>query len=181
MLVSKKFNVRGNIHNQFGQCINKGIHSLLPSGTEFKSPKDFYFSSSMCCLAICLELLWIFEIKQAMPIVHNLAWAPLKNCTWSEAFIFIVRRDNFMMYLNGWFSGTNLWFVFSGRHYVSEQVSVSLSSKSRYQEGRQDFPGVPSLLTQFSRNVSPLRLLIMLIRWGYEWMKWQLQSVRKLG
>ena len=65
-----------------------------------------------------------------------------------------------MMYLNG----TNLWFVFSGRHYVSEHVSVSLSSKSRYQERRQDFPGVSSLLTQFSRNVSPLRLLIMLIR-----------------
>ena len=116
VLVSKTSNIRGNIHNQFGQCINKGIHSLLPLGTEFKSPKDFYFSSSICGLAICLELLWIFEIKQAVPIVHNLAWAPLKNCTWSEAFKFIVRRDNFMIYSNGWFSGTILWFVLSGLH-----------------------------------------------------------------
>ena len=47
-----------------------------------------------------------------------------------------------MIYLNGWFSGTNLWFVLSGRHYISEQVSVSLRQKSLYdQERSRDFPG----------------------------------------
>ena len=132
VLVSKRSNMRKQvIHkcNQFGQCINKGIHSPLPLGTEFKSPKDFYFSSSMCCLAIYLELVWIFQIKQAVPIIHNLVWAPLKNCTWSEAFRFIIRRNNFIIYFNGWFSGTIL-IILSGRHYISEHVSTSLQKKS---------------------------------------------------
>ena len=141
MLVSKTSNIRVIIHNQFVQCINKGIHSPLPLGTEFKSPKDFYFSSSMCCLAICLELLWIFEIKQAVPIVHNLARAPLKNCTLSEAFMFIVRRDKFTIYFNRRFSGTILCFVLSGCHYIRDHVSISLQ-QCLYQERCQDFPGV---------------------------------------
>ena len=68
---------KGNIYYQLGQCINKGKLSPLPLGRQFKSAKDIYFSSSMCCLAICLELLWIFQIKQSVPIVHNLVWAPL--------------------------------------------------------------------------------------------------------
>ena len=108
------------------------------------------FSSSMCYLEICLELLWIFQIKQAVPIVHNLAWASLKYYTWSEAFKFIVCRENFMIYLNGWFSGTNLRFVFSGRHYISEQVSVSLRQKSLLDQKRsRDFPGVSTIFKTY--------------------------------
>ena len=116
-----------------------------------------------------------------MPIVHNLVWAPLKNCTSSEAFKFILRRDNFMIYFNVWFSGTILWFVLSGRHYISEHVSISLQQKSLsgaqpgFSRCAHNFQNLPLHLTQFSRNVSPLYLLILLTRWGYMWMKWHLQ------
>ena len=145
----------------------------------------------MCCLAICLELLWIFQIKQAVPIVHNLVWAPLKNCTWSEAFKFITRRNNFMIYFNGWFSGTIL-VILSGRHYISEHVSTSLQKKSLSgAQHSQDYllhvsscaHSFQLTLTSYSvlRNISPLHLLILLTKWGYGWMKWHLQSVRKLG
>ena len=120
---------QGNIHNQLGQCINKGKLFPLPLYRDrVQNRKRFFFSSSMCYLAIWLELLWIFQIKQALPIVRNLVWAPLKNCTWSEAFK--VRRDNFMLYFNGWFSVTILWLVFSGRNYISEHVSICLLQKS---------------------------------------------------
>ena len=51
-----------------------------------------------------------------------------------------------MIYLNGWFSGTNLWFVLSDRNYISKQVSVSLRQKSLYdQERSRDFPGVRTI------------------------------------
>ena len=149
MLVSKTSNIRVIIHTQFVQCINKGIHSPLPFGTEFKSPKDFYFSSSMCCLAICLELLWIFEIKQAVPIVHNLAWAPLKNCTWSEAFKFIVgaATTSWSILMGGFLE------LSYGLSFLVVTILAStfqfLSSKSLYQERSQDFPGVRTIFKTY--------------------------------
>ena len=133
----------------------------------------------MCCLAV--------QIKQAVPIVHNLVSAPLKNYTSSEAFKFILRRDNFMIYFNGWISGTIVRLVLSRRHYISEHVSVSLQQKSLsgawpgFSRCAHNFQNLPQLLTQLFRNVSPLHLLTLLTSCGYAWMKRPLQSVRKLG
>ena len=35
-----------------------------------------------------------------------------------------------MIYFTGWFSGAILWFVLSGRNYISEHVSICLQQKS---------------------------------------------------
>ena len=100
-------------------------------------------------MLIFLELLQISQIKQAVPIVHNLVWTPLKNCTSSEAFKFILRLDNFMIYFNGGFS-MELSYRFS---FLVVTILAStfqfVSSKSLYQERSQDFPGVRTIFKTY--------------------------------
>ena len=84
-----------------------------------------------------------------MPIVHNLVWAPLKNCSSSEAFKFILRLDNFMIYFNGGFS-MELSYRFS---FLVVTILAStfqyVSSKSISQERSEDFPGVRTIFKTY--------------------------------